>query len=400
MIQKSVLLTLILVFFTLSLSAQRLDVLRDEIKQVEEEIQVTNELLSKTQKNQKNTIQQLNLIRSKIQSRKNIIHNLDQQSNLIENDIGTKNSTIHTLEGNLTQLRKEYGEMIYDAYKNYKLNNFMLFLFASRDFNDATLRIAYMRRYNRMRERKAAEIDSLASSVNREVVTLQGQKEELDKVRNNRNVELTSLGKDETQYRSTADQLKKESGALSSTIQAAKNKIDRLQNEIRRIITEESRKNNTRPQTSEQREYNAILSGKFDQNMGKLPYPVRGVIIDRFGIHPSATIKGQVVNNPGVNIAAEQGAEVRAVFEGEVSQVVIIPGMGKGILIRHGTYLTLYANLASTSVNVGDKITLNQPIGQVGSSDDAGPYIHFGVWKMTEGQSEATKLDPEKWLRR
>ena len=389
------------ILFTLTADAQQLESLREEIRQAEEDIRITDQLLSKTQKSQKNADQQLKLIQNKIRNRKNIISNLDKQSNLIGNDIGTKNTTIRSLEGDLNQLKKEYAAMVYDAYKNYKLNNFMLFLFSSRDFNDATLRIAYMQRYNRMRELKAAEIDSLSASINREVNELEQQKSELDKVRQSRNAELNSLGKDETQYRATSNKLKKEAAKLSSSIRANKEKIDRLQQQIRKIITEESRKTNSKTQTTEQREYTAKLTGAFGQNMGKLPYPVHGVIVDRFGIHPHSTINGLTSNNTGVDIAADKGATVRAVFEGEVSQIFASPaGMNNGIIIRHGNYFTVYANLSSVSVKRGDKVALNQPIGQLAASEfEDNSTLHFEVWKWN-GAGNPTNLNPEKWLHR
>ena len=260
MTRTRLLLTLLFALATLSVPAQQLESLREEIRQAEEEIKMTNQLLSKTQKNQQTTDRQLNLIRNKIRNRKNIISNLEKQSGLIENNIGAKNTTIRSLEQDLNRLRQEYAAMVYDSYKNYKLNNFMLFLFASRDFNDATLRIAYMHRYNRMREQKAAEIDSVSASVGREISSLQSQKEELDKVRRSRNEELTSLDKDETQYRTSSQKLQQEAGKLNSIIKANRKRIEQMQKQIRQIIAEESRKNKAKPQTSEQREFDVKLS--------------------------------------------------------------------------------------------------------------------------------------------
>ena len=400
MTRTSLLLTLLFALATLSVTAQHLESLREEIRQAEEEIKMTNQLLSKTQKNQQTTDRQLNLIRNKIRNRKNIISNLEKQSGLIENNIGAKNTTIRSLEQDLNRLRQEYAAMVYDSYKNYKLNNFMLFLFASRDFNDATLRIAYMHRYNRMREQKAAEIDSVSASVGREISSLQSQKEELDKVRRSRNEELTSLDKDETQYRTSSQKLQQEAGKLNSIIKANRKRIEQMQKQIRQIIAEESRKNKAKPQTSEQREFDVKLSGQFEQNTGKLPYPVRGVIVNNYGLHSHTAIKGVVEKNQGVDIAAEPGAEVRAVFEGEVSQVLLNQWTNKFVLLRHGNYLTLYSNLASVNVKVGDRVTLNQPIGRIASSEDSNDCtLHFEVWKL-DAQNNPVNLNPEKWLRR
>lgn len=400
MTRTRLLLTLLFALATLSVPAQQLESLREEIRQAEEEIKMTNQLLSKTQKNQQTTNRQLNLIRNKIRNRKNIISNLEKQSGLIENNIGAKNTTIRSLEQDLNRLRQEYAAMVYDSYKNYKLNNFMLFLFASRDFNDATLRIAYMHRYNRMREQKAAEIDSVSASVGREISSLQSQKEELDKVRRSRNEELTSLDKDETQYRTSSQKLQQEAGKLNSIIKANRKRIEQMQKQIRQIIAEESRKNKAKPQTSEQREFDVKLSGQFEQNTGKLPYPVRGVIVNNYGLHSHTAIKGVVEKNQGVDIAAEPGAEVRAVFEGEVSQVLLNQWTNKVVLLRHGNYLTLYSNLASVNVKVGDRVTLNQPIGRIASSEDSNDCtLHFEVWKL-DAQNNPVNLNPEKWLRR
>ena len=400
MTRTRLLLTLLFALATLSVPAQQLESLREEIRQAEEEIKMTNQLLSKTQKNQQTTDRQLNLIRNKIRNRKNIISNLEKQSGLIENNIGAKNTTIRSLEQDLNRLRQEYAAMVYDSYKNYKLNNFMLFLFASRDFNDATLRIAYMHRYNRMREQKAAEIDSVSASVGREISSLQSQKEELDKVRRSRNEELTSLDKDETQYRTSSQKLQQEAGKLNSIIKANRKRIEQMQKQIRQIIAEESRKNKAKPQTSEQREFDVKLSGQFEQNTGKLPYPVRGVIVNNYGLHSHTAIKGVGEKNQGVDIAAEPGAEVRAVFEGEVSQVLLNQWTNKVVLLRHGNYLTLYSNLASVNVKVGDRVTLNQPIGRIASSEDSNDCtLHFEVWKL-DAQNNPVNLNPEKWLRR
>ena len=394
MTRTRLLLTLLFALATLSVPAQQLESLREEIRQAEEEIKMTNQLLSKTQKNQQTTDRQLNLIRNKIRNRKNIISNLEKQSGLIENNIGAKNTTIRSLEQDLNRLRQEYAAMVYDSYKNYKLNNFMLFLFASRDFNDATLRIAYMHRYNRMREQKAAEIDSVSASVGREISSLQSQKEELDKVRRSRNEELTSLDKDETQYRTSSQKLQQEAGKLNSIIKANRKRIEQMQKQIRQIIAEESRKNKAKPQTSEQREFDVKLSGQFEQNTGKLPYPVRGVIVNNYGLHSHTAIKGVVEKNQGVDIAAEPGAEVRAVFEGEVSQVLLNQWTNKVVLLRHGNYLTLYSNLASVNVKVGDRVTLNQPIGRIASSEDSNDCtLHFEVWKL-DAQNNPVNLNP------
>ena len=203
------LLILAALFCALNLAAQNqsLDALRDEIRRAEEEIRATNELLAKTKKDKQVTQNQLKLIQNRIRNRKQIIANLEKQTQVINGDIGTKNDTVHAMQNELTQLRKEYADMVYAAYKNYKLNNFLVFLFASKDFNDATRRISYMRRYNRMRQQKAEQIKSVADSLHVQIGELENRKAELTKVRDTRTQEVSSLGKDEKQYQSSLSEI-------------------------------------------------------------------------------------------------------------------------------------------------------------------------------------------------
>ncbi|MCD8072594.1 MAG: M23 family metallopeptidase, partial [Alistipes sp.] len=115
----------------------------------------------------------------------------------------------------------------------------------------------------------------------------------------------------------------------------------------------------------------------------------------KYGTHPHPTQRGLTVNNRCVNIAGQPGADVLCVFEGEVSQVFAIAGYNTGVLVRHGKYITVYANLATVSVKKGDKITLNQRVGRL--SDSSNPddvFVHIEIWQ------ESTNLNPEPWFRK
>ncbi len=389
------LLIVVSLFCALTLSAQdqSIDALRDEIRKAEEEIRATNELLAKTKQDKQATQKQLKLIQTNIRNRKRIIANLEKQTQMINGDIGTKNNTILAMQEELSQMQQEYADMVYAAYKNYKLNNFLVFLFASKDFNDVTRRISYMRYYNRMRQQKAEQIKAIADSLHMQIGELENKKEELSKVHDTRAQEISSLGKDEKQYQSSLSKIDTKAGKLSSELRQKQNQINKLQQRIQEIIAEEARKNRETPQSAGQKEYLANLSGRFDQNKGMLPYPVRGgVIVDRYGIHPHATQNGLKVNNKGVNIASGSGAEVRAVFDGDVSKIFFVQGLNNTVIIRHGNYLTTYSNLSSVTVKPGDQVKLNQVIGRLSNSDDC--ELHFEIWKETEN------LNPEQWLKR
>lgn len=389
----------ILLFLSLgagSVGAQSLESLREQIRRAEEEIRINTELLNKTRKDQRMTQSQLKLIQSRIRNRQNIVRSLEKQIDLINTDINGKSDTVKLLTARLDALKEDYASMIRAAYKNYKLNNFLVFLFASKDFNDATRRIAFMKRYNRMREIKAAEIDSVSKRLSGEISALDTQRAQLDQTRSSRTRELASLGKDETQYRGAVNQLKARESKISRELRTKKAQIERAQQQIQRIIAEEARKSKATPKSAAQKQADYELSGRFDQNMGRLPYPIRGgVVIDRYGVHAHPTQKGLTINNKGVNIAGERGAAVHCVFEGTVSRIFFFQGLNNNVMIRHGNFITVYSNLASVHVKTGDKVTTGQVIGRIPDSDnDDDCMLHFEIWKETQN------LNPESWLRR
>lgn len=138
------------------------------------------------------------------------------------------------------------------------------------------------------------------------------------------------------------------------------------------------------------------LSNSFAANKGRLPWPVeRGSIIGYFGPHkhPVANV---IIDNNGIDIQTGAGATARAVFEGKVTGVFYVPGSGQNVIITHGDYFTVYANLASVSVRKDQNVTTKQVIGTVGENDEGLPVLNFQIWKSaTRGSA---KLNPSQWI--
>ncbi len=134
------------------------------------------------------------------------------------------------------------------------------------------------------------------------------------------------------------------------------------------------------------------LSGNFESNKGRLPMPVAGSyqIVHRFGTNTVTDVKGNVtLNKKGIDIKGQPGAQVRAIFDGEVTAVFGYAGT-TGVIIRHGSYLSVYCDLAAVSVTRGQKVSARQTIGKVGSD---------GLMQFQLRKGE-TKLNPELWLGR
>ena len=377
--------------------AQTIESLNEEIRRAEEEIEATNKLLKSTESKTVSSEKELKLVRNNISQRKTIIKKLNQQSTKINTNVKTKSRSINSLEKELDALKSEYSEMLYNTYKHYKLNDYITFLFAAKDFNDIYRRIYYVKQYTKMREMKAAEIDSVTVKLNADIDSLNVEKKKLDKLKDQRNKEIKSLSADEDKQKKIVSNLKSTQKRLSNKIRQEEKKIQELQRSIQRLVSNEARKGQ---KTERSAEFYA-LTGRFDQNKGKLPYPIEGgVIVDRYGQHEHPTQKGLVINNTGVNIAAQPGSKVRAVFEGEVMHVIHNKGFNNTVLIRHGKYLTTYTNLQSVTVKAGDKVQGGKVIGTLSTDEEA--ELHFELWVETSGESAnpATTLNPALWFRR
>ncbi len=140
------------------------------------------------------------------------------------------------------------------------------------------------------------------------------------------------------------------------------------------------------------------LASSFAQNKGRLPAPIRGSysILRTFGVHQHSEHSRVQVNSSGVDFGLNGDGRAYAVFSGVVSRVFMIPGYGTAVILRHGNYLTVYANLSSVAVSTGARVSTGQSLGSVGASPDgsAGRLLHFQLWH------ERSKLNPLVWIRR
>ena len=222
--------------------------LNEQIARAEEEIRRNEALLSKIKGERAVTQNELKLIVSRISNRQSIVSSLNQQIAICERDIAAKNKEITETNRRIEVLKKEYADMIYAAYKNYLQNNSMAFLFASRDFGEMTLRINYMKRYNRMREAKASELDSLSAVLQDEVKRLDTQLAQLETSRSNRDKELQTLRADEQTYKKNSSRLAADERKVADRIRQKEREKQNAQKQLQRPAA--MREPNVPPQRS------------------------------------------------------------------------------------------------------------------------------------------------------
>jgi len=374
--------------------------LQNRIRSLEDEIKNTNALLQRTEADRKNNRSQLQLVLKNIGNRKEIISSLDSQIRLINREVNVKTEAIERMQAELKELKSDYTAIVRAAYKSQQTNTVLTFLFASEDFNELTQRIFYIKRYTAMREKKAEQIDSVSRLLQTDITLLAAKRDSLSATVQNRNQELSKLADEERDYRRIDTSLSSQSRQYNQKIAEQQRQIKNAQDQIQRIIAEEARRSQTTQRSAAEEEAFVALTGRFDQNKGKLPYPVSGgVVIEKFGTHKDPKNPNVTVNQKGVKLAAERGAHVRAVFEGVVNNIMLLPGLGNTIIIEHGSYYTTYTNLETVAVKKGDKVSTNQMLGKIYSGDDAASHIlQFSIADATKGTP--VFVNPELWIKR
>ena len=384
-----------------NLNAQSKKELEQRKKKLQNEINYTNKLLQETEKTKKTSLTQLRQINKKISSRESLIVAMEQEIQFYADSISRQELRLDSLQKDLSKLKDEYASMIQNAYKNRSSYNKMMFIFSSNNFNQAFKRLKYFQQYAQYRQTQAEEISLTKEMLDQEIQLLEAIKMSkqglLQAKLNERNV----LAKEKSKKQEVFNSLKGKEKELKKDLQAKQNAAKKIDRAIAKIIEEEIRKareaakkagNSSKgfPMTPEARE----LSNNFASNKGKLPWPVgEGVITAQFGEHAHPTLKDVKVQNDGIDISTKKGNVGRSVFEGTVSKVIIIPGEGKAILIRHGEYFTLYSYFQEVYVSTGDKVKTKQNLGiLISENGESSSSMHLEIWK---GMS---KLNPESWI--
>ncbi len=381
--------------------AQTKKELEQKKKQLQKEIRLTNKLLKETRKNKNLSVDELLKLKSKINSRSDLIAAMNSEMKLINGEIGDSKQSISNLENELTHLKSEYAKIIYYAFKHRSSYDKMMFVFASKDVNQAYKRLKYIQQYSEYRKGQAVEIVNTQALLTLKIEVLKQQNQEKTVLVSLEEQEKQNLAVEEAEQENIVQKLQGKEQELKDKLKKKEAAKRKLQKAIQRIIEEEIRKareaakksGNTSkgfPMTPEALK----LSNSFASNKGKLPWPVKqGVITAQFGKHPHPVLEGIVINNNGIDISTTKGANARAVFNGVVSSVAIIPGEGKVVMIRHGEYLTVYSYMSEVFVSKGDKVSIKQDLGVlVNEAGKAKTQVHIEIWKGM------TKLNPKYWI--
>lgn len=352
---------------------------------LEREIAILDQQLKENASKVKSANTALKLTRKKISARKGLLAESDAQISTLDKRINEKSGKIDSLEARYALLSGNYDKLVRTAYKNRDSRIWYMYLLSSDGLTQGLRRYGYLKSMAASLNAQALEIKDTRARLEEEKAGLVKLREEASVLRNTRVVELKQLEKDENSSRQLVASLGKDKARYQKELAAKKRQVQALNAELNKMV----KKSGGKPKT----EVDAKLDKEFAANRGKLPWPADGPVVDSFGKHYHPVYKNvELPFNNGVNIALGKDSAVKAVFDGTVSNVVVIPGYNQCILVQHGGYFTFYCKLASVNVKAGDKVKTGQVLGRVDTI--AGEtQLHFELW---EGK---TPRNPELWLK-
>jgi len=300
-----------------------------------------------------------------------------------------------------------------------------MYIFSSDNYYEAIKRKAYLEKIAEIQQKQFLVIRQNQELIKKEISEIEKEKKSKQIVIDQKVEERAEIQKDREKKAEIYNDFKVKESELLSQLRVEEEKKAELKNRIaqaiqreiaeaaerRRIAEAEARrkaeaarkankpvteevKSKTFPEAKE----NALVSKNFEGNRGKLPWPVdKGSITERYGKNPHPTLNNVFTNNRGIDIGAPKNAQVKSVFEGEVTSVLNIPGAGMVVIIKHGNYRTVYSNLKDTYVTKGMKVTTKMAIGSLLVKDGLNmSELHFEIHKV-EGSNVAC-LNPSLWV--
>ncbi|MGH2623310.1 MAG: murein hydrolase activator EnvC family protein, partial [Sphingobacterium sp.] len=360
---------------------------------------------------------QLNLREDKIAT-------INSELRLINKNIASNNNIVDKLKAELEKMKQDYEKMILFAFRNKNGYNKMMFIFASKDFNQAFKRVKYLQQFTDARKVKVAEIEGTKKEIELKLAQLERDKQTQQVLLKEQQAERNTIAKDKAAHASELSQIAKDERSFKGQLtkkQQEKRRLDaaikaaiareiaaarKLEEERRRRKAEEEAKKAGTSVAEEEKKIEkktgsavlnntpeaAKLSAGFQSNKGRLPWPVsQGNIVRNYG---NVTVERGVRDfYDYIRIRTGDGAAVKAIFEGTVLQVINIGSYA--VIVQHGEYLTVYSNLKSASVSKGQKINTGTVLGAADSDPEVGySYMDLSVFR---GQ---THMNPAIWIAR
>ena len=373
--------------------------LESQRAKLQKDIELINRKLAENSRSSEKVLSNLTLVRSKIAKREQLIDECDRTLKVLGDSVALCEKEIAVLQDRYDTLSVYYAKLVRNAYKNRDSKTWYMYILSSQSVGQAFRRVGYFRSLSSQMNVQAQKIHEASAALEAKKDRLLSLKAQEDEVKDQIVKERSRLRDEESESTRMQDQLQKDKKQYEKQLKEKNRQIESLNKKIADLIRQQSKKpsgsgSGKSKGKTVSTEIDTKLSNEFASNKGRLPWPVEGVVTDRFGKHQHPVYKNvELPQNNGVTLTVRRGATAMAVFNGKVTQIFVLPGYNQCVLVSHGSYYTLYTKLKTVSAKVGDKVTTGQAIGVVdtiGGED----LFHFELWNGNEPQN------PENWLRR
>ncbi|MBR3440946.1 MAG: peptidoglycan DD-metalloendopeptidase family protein [Bacteroidales bacterium] len=396
-----ILISIILAFLAGTLTAYSQDTKAQESKRarLQKEIAILDGQIKAITTKSANALNQLTLIRKKVDARKELVAESDRDIAGLNSAISAKEKDIKVMQAKLDTLSDYYERLVRSAYKNRNAKVWYMYILASDNVGQAFRRYGYLRDLSKQMNIQAEKIIATKDTLEKERSALAQLKKDAEALRSERLADMGKLQAEQNDSQKLVNQLKKDKKKYQQDLSKKQKEVDALNREIQRIINQalnekSSSKGSGKTTTKEPaKPIDYTLAKKFESNKGKLPWPAEGAVVEHYGqrydpVYPNLKLPF----NNGISIAMGQGSAIKAVFDGEVKQIVVMPGYNKCVLVQHGNYFSFYCKMGNVTVKKGDKVSTGQSIGTVDTIGGE-TQLHFQIW------SGKTPQNPETWLR-
>ena len=400
-----------------------------DIKNLRKEKQATERVISETSKKLKaknletrKTLGELSKINGEIARKSTEISAVTVQVDSLNRSIKSAADTLDRLSQRRDRLKQSYINALRDMQGSGESLSFVGFVFSSSSFREAMARMRYVGEYGRWHNRRQQELRDLSDEITRRKADLSTTYTQRERSLAQLNQSRRSLEVRKTDADKLVAKLKKEQSSLRSVLKENERRMRRLDNELDRLIAEEQRRREREaaekeaakggkggaPSKSKGKsasptpsakvliaEADRKMNGSFESNRGRLLFPVKGsyTIVKGFGRNKHTQLEHVETINNGIDIGVSPGTSARCIFDGVVSAIFRQEGFGNIVMVRHGSYLSVYANLSSISVRQGQKLSANEQIGSIGKDENGRNVMHF------ELRRERSKLNPLEWVK-
>lgn len=367
-----------------------------------QEIAQITEWVKEQQQVRGSVVDRIRILDRKQSALENLIALSAREVQFLQRQIDQSSNEITSLEVELRRLKEDYARVIQSAYQKKLEKNKLLFLLSASSFNEARRRMNYLLQYAEYRTIQAKRIEEKQLELQEKEKALQAQlAAQQEKIAENQRQRDELEGDKRVQEQLVAETRKQERKYRAELASREKER-KRIDQEIDKLIREAIARANREKAKAKSNAKEAFvltpeakrIAASFEANKGRHLWPVeKGIKSIGYGTYADKLYPSLKHFNNGVTIATASGAKARAIFEGEVMQIMSNRQGIKGVYVRHGDYITMYYNLAEVFVSEGQQLEAKQEIGRIHTDQvDKQTTLKFYLYQNT------TRLNPELWV--